>query len=80
MHVQEIYTLYGALAMLHEAKGETDTARSLIVSLESMVEDEDDERRLQRVKRRIERLDPMTRFRDTFKAILQSEPMPKCTR
>ncbi len=80
MHVQEVFALYGALAMLHEAKGENDTTRSLIASLESMVEDEDDERRLQRVKRMIGRLDPMTRFRDTFKTILQSGPMPNRSR
>ena len=76
MHVQEVFVLYGALAMLYVAKGEDDAARSLVSSLESMVEDEDDERRLAQVKRLVARLDPQERFKEVLATLLKTGTEP----
>jgi hypothetical protein len=62
--------------MLNRAKGEEEAAQSLLSSLESMVEDEDDERRLAQVKRAIERLDPVQRFRSLLESLLKTDAKP----
>lgn len=51
LHIQEVFSLYGTLAMLNRARGENDLAAGLIANLETLVEDEDDARRLEFVKR-----------------------------
>ncbi len=77
LHIQEVFAVYGALAMLHSARGDNDVAQSLLASLESMVEDEDDERRLAQVKRSIDRLDPAAaRFEQILGTLLNTGPKP----
>ncbi len=51
LHVQDIFVLYGALAMLSRARGNQPAADALLASLEPLVEDEDDARRLTVAKR-----------------------------
>ena len=48
----------------------------LLSSLESMVEDEDDERRFAQVKRSIDGLDPVQRFKGLFESILKTSARP----
>jgi hypothetical protein len=62
--------------MLYRAKGEDKAAQSLLSSLESMVEDEDDKRRLAQVKQAIDRLDPVQRFRGLLESILKTSGGP----
>ena len=76
LHIQEVFALYGTLAMLNRAKGEEEAAQSLLSSLESMVEDEDDKRRFAQVKRSIDGLDPVQRFKDLFESILKTSSKP----
>ena len=76
MHVQEVFALYGALAMLYVAKGEDEAAQSLVSSLESMVEDGDDERRLAQVKRSVARLNPRERFKEVLATLLKAGTKP----
>ena len=76
LHIQEVFTVYGALAMLYTARGDHDAAKSVLASLEEMVEDEDDERRLAQAKRAVAGLDPMDRFKQVFGDLLKSGPRP----
>jgi tetratricopeptide (TPR) repeat protein len=76
LHIQEVFALYGTLAMLNRAKGEEEAAQSLLSSLESMVEDEDDKRRFAQVKRSIDGLDPVQRFKGLFESILKTSAKP----
>ncbi len=59
LHVQEAFSLYGALAMLYKAKGETDIAESLMTSLEGMVEDAEDRRRMRHARYLLDRVEPL---------------------
>ncbi len=59
LHVQEAFSLYGALAMLHKAKGETEVAESLMTSLEGMVEDAEDRRRMGHARYLLDRVEPL---------------------
>jgi Flp pilus assembly protein TadD len=76
LHIQEVFTVYGALAMLYAARGDHDAAKSVLASLEEMVEDEDDERRLAQGKRAVAGLDPMQRFKQVLGDVLKSGPRP----
>ena len=76
LHIQEVFTVYGALAMLYKARGDHDAATSILASLEEMVEDEDDERRLAQAKRAVAGLDPMERFKQVLGDVLKSGPRP----
>ncbi len=76
LHIQEAFAVYGATAMLSTVRGEHEAARSLLASLERMVEDEDDERRMAQVKRAVARLDPVERFKQVLGAVLKSPPRP----
>jgi thioredoxin-like negative regulator of GroEL len=76
LHIQEVFALYGSLAMLYRAKGEDTAAQSLLSNLESMVEDEDDERRFAQVKQSIARLDPGERFKGLLESILKTTAKP----
>jgi hypothetical protein len=51
--------------------GDDAAARSLLSNLESMVEDEDDARRLEGIKQGIDRLDLVKRFEQNMKALLR---------
>jgi hypothetical protein len=62
--------------MLYRANGEDKAAQSLLSSLESMVEDEDDERRFAQVKQSIARLDSVERFKGLFESILKTGAKP----
>nr|MBS0021324.1 tetratricopeptide repeat protein [Gammaproteobacteria bacterium] len=78
LHIQEAFALYGALAMLHTAKGDREAARSLLANLESMVEDEDDARRFENVKRVvIAQLTPAERLKGLLGALARRGPKPK---
>ena len=59
LHVQEAFSLYGTLAMLHKAKGETEVAESLMASLEGMVEDAEDRRRMGHARYLLDRVEPL---------------------
>lgn len=55
MHVQEVFELYGAMAMLERAAGNREQAASPIATLEGMVQDETDSRRLAQARQRVVR-------------------------
>lgn len=57
LRIQELFAVYGALAMLHQAKGDDDAAQSFLANLQGLVED-DDEHRLAQIKRALGRLSP----------------------
>ena len=62
--------------MLNRAEGEEEAAQSLLSSLESMVENEDDKRRFAQVKRSIDGLDPVQRYKRLFESILKISARP----
>ena len=76
LHIQEVFSLYGALAMLDSAKGNEDAAQSLLGSLESMVEDQDDEERFEQVKRAVEGLGRVRTYEGFLKTLLSADPTP----
>ena len=55
LHIQEVFALYGVLAMLSRAQGKDQDAADLIASLEGLVEDADDARLLVNAKARVAR-------------------------
>jgi hypothetical protein len=65
--VQDIFVLYGALAMLSRARGDQADADALIKNLEPLVEDEDDARRLALAKRLQGRVRPVAAKGGWFK-------------
>jgi tetratricopeptide (TPR) repeat protein len=67
LHVQDIFVLYGALAMLSRARGDQADADALIASLEPLVEDEDDARRFTLAKRLQGRVSPVAAKGGWFK-------------
>ncbi|QVL49170.1 MAG: hypothetical protein KFB96_01145 [Thiocapsa sp.] len=67
LHVQDIFVLYGALAMLSRARGNQPAADGLLASLEPLVEDEDDARRLALAKRLQGRVRPVAAKGGWFK-------------
>ncbi|MBK1730714.1 hypothetical protein CKO41_02620 [Thiococcus pfennigii] len=56
LHIQEYFLLYGTLAVLNRARGDEEGAQALIATLEGLVEDEDDERRLAIAKAQLARM------------------------
>lgn len=58
MPVQHAFALYGAYALLHHARGEEDAVQRLLHSLEVMVAEPADARRLADISRALERLGP----------------------
>jgi len=74
LHIQEAFMVWGTLAMLYAARGEEAAAQSLLANLETMVEDDDDARRLARIKQSIDWLDPAQRFTQTMRALLTRRP------
>ena len=76
LHIQEVFSLYGALAMLNRARGEHESADALIANLEQLVEDDDDARRLAQAKRRVERANAGGRVISALRTLLKSPPRP----
>ncbi len=74
LHIQEAFLLWGTLAMLNKARGEEDAAQMLLNSLESMVDDDDDARRLARIKEHLASLDPRQRVQQALKRPLRADP------
>jgi len=74
LHIQEVFALYGTLAMFQMAKGDKKAAAAFRKSLESLVEDEEDERRVDQVKRLVDSVDPIGRFKAVLKAAVKSGP------
>ena len=58
MHVSDMFTLYGTLAMLQMAKGDDAAAQRFLASLEPLVESEDDERRFTQARELVNRAIP----------------------
>lgn len=50
LHIQEAFSLFGTMAMLHSARGENDAANQMYGHLEALVEDDDDRRWLEEAK------------------------------
>ncbi|HSO83829.1 tetratricopeptide repeat protein, partial [Thiocapsa sp.] len=67
LHVQDLFVLYGALAMLSRARGNQAAADALLASLEPLVEDEDDARRFALAKRLQGRVRPIVAKGGWFK-------------
>jgi tetratricopeptide (TPR) repeat protein len=76
MHAQDVFALYGVLAMLSRATGDEKAADGLIASLESIVEDEHDEDLLAVAKARVARLTPAGRFEAILRKMLKTPPRP----
>jgi tetratricopeptide (TPR) repeat protein len=70
LHIEEIFSLYGAMAMLNRARGEHVAADALMASLEAMTQDEDDERLLALAKRRAQRVTASGRLLGALRKIL----------
>lgn len=62
LHIQDMFLLYGVLAMLSRARDDHETADNLLAALENLVEDEDDERWLTMARRLQTRVGPMGRL------------------
>lgn len=71
MHIQDVFELYGAMAMLNRARGNDEVADGLIATLEGMVADEEDAGRLAQARRRVARVARGGRSRAA------SEPAPE---
>jgi len=76
LHIQEAFSLYGALAMLNRARGQHETADALIANLEEFVEDEGDARRLAQAKRRVEHVTAGGRVKSVLRTLLRRSPRP----
>ncbi len=50
LYIQDAFTLFGTIAMLHRAQGENDAAEQMLSHLEGLVESNDDTRLLQEAK------------------------------
>jgi predicted Zn-dependent protease len=62
MHVSDMFTLYGTLAMLHMAKGDDTAAQRFLASLEPLVASEDDERRFTQARKLVNGVMPKGMF------------------
>ncbi|MEA3278266.1 MAG: tetratricopeptide repeat protein [Pseudomonadota bacterium] len=76
MHVCDMFTLYGTLAMLHMAKGDDTTAQRFLASLEPLVETEDDERRFTQVRALVNRVMPKGMFGSILRRMAGLSPQP----
>ncbi len=76
LHIQEVYSLYGVMAMLNRARGQDKAADALIANLEQITEDEDDERLLAQAKARVERATAGGRFTGILRAMVNAPPRP----
>ncbi len=73
LHIQELFTLHGVMAMLHRARGEDQAAATLIATLEGLVQDEDDERLLKMAKARVARATAGGRLKGALGAFIKSK-------
>jgi tetratricopeptide (TPR) repeat protein len=76
MHINDMFTLYGTLAMLHMAKGDDTTARRFLASLEPLIETEDDERRFPQARALVNRAMPKGMFGSILRRLATSSPQP----
>jgi len=76
MHVSDMFTLYGTLAMLHMAKGDDAAAQRFLASLEPLVETEDDERRFTQARELVNRAMPKGMFGSILRRMATSSPQP----
>jgi len=76
MHIQDVFALYGVLAMLNRARGDDEAADGLLARLEGMVEDEHDRQLLATAKARVARATPVGRFEAILRRMVQSPPRP----
>jgi len=76
LHIQEAFSLFGALAMLSRARGQDEAADALIANLEQLVEDEDDGRRLAQAKRQVENATAKGRVKSVLRTLLTNPPRP----
>lgn len=76
MHVNDMFTLYGTLAMLHMAKGDDAAAQRFLASLEPLVETEDDERRFTQARELVNRAMPKGMFGSILRRMATSSPQP----
>jgi len=74
MHVNDMFILYGTLAMLHMAKGDDRTAQRFLAGLEPLVESEDDERRFTQAKELVNRAMPKGMFGSILRGMATSLP------
>lgn len=58
MHIQDVFMLYGTLAMYDRANGDVEAANRKIEVLAGLVEDANEERLLEQAKRRLDRVAP----------------------
>jgi hypothetical protein len=76
MHVNDMFTLYSTLAMLHMAKGDDTTAQRFLVSLEPLIETEDDEHRLAQAREVVNRAMPKGMLGSILRRLATSSPQP----
>ena len=76
MHINDMFTLYGTLAMLHMAKGDDAAAQRFLASLEPLVETEDDERRYTQARELVNRAMPKGMFASILRRMATSSPQP----
>nr|WP_240905989.1 tetratricopeptide repeat protein [Thiorhodococcus mannitoliphagus] len=69
IHISDLFALYGSMALLNRARGETEAADSLMASLEKLVQDEDDARRLEFAKELQKSVGRGGRFRNLLGAL-----------
>ena len=77
MHVNDMFILYGTLAMLHMAKGDDTAAQRFLASLEPLVETEDDERRFTQARELVNRAMPKGMFGSILRRMAASSPQPR---
>lgn len=76
IHVSDLFTLYGTLAMLNMAKGDAAAAQRFLASLESLIETEDDERRITQARELVNRVMPKGMFGSILRRMARSSPQP----
>jgi len=76
MHVDDMFTLYGTLAMLHMAKGNDTAAERFLANLEPLVETEDDERHLAQARALTIRVMPKGMLGSILQRVATSLPRP----
>ncbi|QVL48049.1 MAG: tetratricopeptide repeat protein [Thiocapsa sp.] len=76
IHIQDLFTLYGSMALLNRARGEVAVADSLIASLEPLVQNEDDARRLKFAKNLQKSVGLETTFIEALTALVRRPGKP----
>ena len=77
LHIQEIFLLYGAHACLLAARGDMESAERFLDSLEPMIEDDNDERRFQRIVDLVRRYETNPSFGGLLSRLLGRPSRPK---